>query len=190
MTKQAARTYFLQQRMALTLPQQHALMAAMLGQFEQLPIEGACSMVLSYRSLAKRHEVPVAFFEAALSDRFPEAQICYPAANFDTGSMQAYLDDDATVWQTVRFGIEQPIAGQTIDAERLDLIFVPLLAFDKQGNRVGYGKGFYDQYLATCRPNVITVGFSFFESLPAVLDIQAHDVPLKYCVTPQALYEF
>ena len=189
MTKQAARTHFMEQRNLLTLPQQHGLVAAMMGHFQQMNF-APCQFVLSYRPLADRNEVPIHFFEDMLLDNFPDARLCYPAANFDNGSMQAYENNAALEWETVRFGIEQPRRGDAIAAQTIDVVFVPLLGFDIKGNRLGYGKGFYDRYLGQCSENVISIGFSFFEALPAITDIAPHDVPLKYCVTPQTLYVF
>ena len=55
------------------------------------------------------------------------------------------------------------------------MVFVPLLAFDKAGNRVGYGKGFYDLFLSECRQDVIKVGLSFFEAeeeIPGIFTVE------------------
>jgi 5-formyltetrahydrofolate cyclo-ligase len=65
-----------------------------------------------------------------------------------------------------------------------------MLAFDKQGYRVGYGKGFYDRYLKRCQPDVMKVGFSFFPPVDQIEDINANDVPLSYCITPHQIYAF
>ena len=70
------------------------------------------------------------------------------------------------------------------------MVFVPLLAFDTQGNRVGYGKGFYDTFLTNCKPETIIIGLSFFEAEAAIEDIFESDVPLNYCVTPEKVYKF
>jgi 5-formyltetrahydrofolate cyclo-ligase len=72
----------------------------------------------------------------------------------------------------------------------MDVVFVPLLAFDENGQRVGYGKGFYDRFLNECKEDVITVGLSFFEAENELIEANATDVPLRYCVTPERVYEF
>ena len=72
----------------------------------------------------------------------------------------------------------------------IDLVFVPLLAFDKKGFRVGYGKGFYDKWLAGCRPDCIKVGFSYFEPVESIDDRHEFDVPLNLCITPHNVYVF
>jgi 5-formyltetrahydrofolate cyclo-ligase len=70
------------------------------------------------------------------------------------------------------------------------VVFVPLLAFDKQGNRVGYGKGFYDRFLANCKPETIKIGLSFFEVENEIADVFNNDIELDYCVTPNKIYTF
>jgi 5-formyltetrahydrofolate cyclo-ligase len=55
------------------------------------------------------------------------------------------------------------------------VVFVPLLAFDKKGNRVGYGKGFYDAFLSKCKPETIKIGLSFFEAEETIDDVFEND---------------
>ena len=79
--------------------------------------------------------------------------------------------------------------GIEITPEKLDVIFIPLLGFDKQGNRVGYGKGYYDRFLHQCKPEALKIGLSFFEAETTLIqDTTEHDVPLDVCVTPTQVY--
>ena len=48
--------------------------------------------------------------------------------------------------------------------QQIEVVFVPLVAFDETGNRVGYGKGFYDEFLKNCSKDTIKIGLSFFEA--------------------------
>ncbi|MFZ0597958.1 MAG: 5-formyltetrahydrofolate cyclo-ligase, partial [Flavobacterium sp.] len=72
----------------------------------------------------------------------------------------------------------------------IEVVFVPLLAFDNVGNRVGYGKGFYDKFLAQCKPRTIKIGLSFFEAENQIDDVFESDVKLDYCVTPEKIFRF
>ena len=72
----------------------------------------------------------------------------------------------------------------------IDLVFVPLLGFDEKGNRVGYGKGYYDRFLSTCRDDVVIIGLSFLEAVSEITDTDPWDVPLHYCISPNRVYEF
>ena len=71
----------------------------------------------------------------------------------------------------------------------LDAIIIPLLAFDKFGNRIGYGKGFYDSFLKKCKKNVLKIGVSLFKPEPFIQS-ESHDVKLNYCITPFKTYKF
>ena len=70
------------------------------------------------------------------------------------------------------------------------MVFVPLLAYDKQGNRVGYGKGFYDNFLSKCKPETIKIGLSFFPPEDKIDDVFESDVKLNFCVTDSQIFEF
>ena len=88
------------------------------------------------------------------------------------------------------YGIPEPVNGLEVPVSKIDVVFVPLLAYDKKGNRVGYGKGFYDRFLKKCRPDVIKIGLSFFEPEEQIEDISLDDVKLDFCVTPYGVYGF
>ena len=89
-----------------------------------------------------------------------------------------------------QWGIPEPIAGIRVMEKMIDLVFIPLLTFDKQGHRVGYGKGFYDRFLERCRKDVVKIGLSLFEATEKITDINETDRALDYCVTPVKIYSF
>ncbi|MBD3674740.1 MAG: 5-formyltetrahydrofolate cyclo-ligase [Planctomycetaceae bacterium] len=68
-------------------------------------------------------------------------------------------------------------------AETLDLIFVPGLAFDRRGNRLGQGKGYYDRLLSAVSDECILIGLAFGVQLVEKVPTEAHDVPLDLIVT-------
>jgi 5-formyltetrahydrofolate cyclo-ligase len=69
-------------------------------------------------------------------------------------------------------------------------VFIPLLAFDKSGHRVGYGAGYYDRFLSKCKPDCLKVGLSFFEPVDEISDADEFDVKLNHCVTPSKIWTF
>jgi len=105
-------------------------------------------------------------------------------------TLEHYLLTDSTLFKTNDWGVPEPVDGILIDSKKVDVVFLPLLAYDETGNRLGYGKGFYDQFLKECRPNVIKVGLSVFEAETLISDINKNDVPLDFCVTPEKIYSF
>ena len=101
-----------------------------------------------------------------------------------------YLLTDNTLFKTNTWGVPEPVDGIIVEPKKIDVVFLPLLAFDEKGNRVGYGKGFYDQFLNECRPNVLKIGLSLFEAETLVDDTNSNDVPLDFCITPKKNYSF
>ncbi|NOQ74992.1 MAG: 5-formyltetrahydrofolate cyclo-ligase [Crocinitomix sp.] len=92
--------------------------------------------------------------------------------------------------ETTSWGIPEPTYGETIAPKELDLVLVPLLAIDKKGYRVGYGKGFYDQFLANCTENCQFIGLSYFDPIEKIDDLHEADIPLHFCVTPEGIEAF
>jgi 5-formyltetrahydrofolate cyclo-ligase len=88
-----------------------------------------------------------------------------------------------------RWGIPIPDKVELVSPESIQVVFVPLLAYDRQGNRLGFGKGYYDVFLGGLSPVVLKVGLSFFdpeEAIPA----ETHDVRLDFCVTCSRTWDF
>ena len=83
-----------------------------------------------------------------------------------------------------------PAPDQMIEPEVLDAILIPLLAFDVNGFRVGYGGGYYDRFLSKCRPDAMKIGLSMFDPVGAINDLDPYDVPMNVCITPYNIYKF
>lgn len=119
-----------------------------------------------------------------------DKNIVISKSNFEDFSMTHVLLTDSTKIKKNSYNIPEPIDGFVIASENIDVVFVPLLAFDKIGNRVGYGKGFYDRFLADCKPGTIKIGLSFFKAEKEISYSDENDVILDYCVTPEEIYLF
>ena len=88
------------------------------------------------------------------------------------------------------WGIKEPAGNEDCGLKDFDLIITPLLYADQFGNRVGYGKGFYDRFFSEINPKTVKVGVSFFPPNENIDDISAFDVPLNYLVTPTEVLSF
>ena len=98
--------------------------------------------------------------------------------------------NDETKFGLNEYGIKEPNDGNHFIIENLDIIFIPLLAFDLEGHRVGYGKGYYDRFLKLTNNSTLKIGLSFFDPINKILDIDDNDVKLDYCVTPKQVHKF
>ena len=119
-----------------------------------------------------------------------DKEILISKSNFETREMTHFLLTDNTRIAKNNYNIPEPVDGIEVPTKKIEVVFVPLLAYDKKGNRVGYGKGFYDTFLSECKPDVIKIGLSFFEPEELISDIFEGDVKLDYCVTPQINHRF
>ncbi|QHS58994.1 5-formyltetrahydrofolate cyclo-ligase [Chitinophaga agri] len=123
-------------------------------------------------------------------DAYPALQWVLSRSDMRNASMEHFLWQPDTVLVKNAYGIPEPAGGITLSPAEMDLVFVPMLAFDKKGQRVGYGKGMYDRFLQQCSPAVTTIGLSLFAPVEEIADAGAYDVPLDMVVTPQTIYYF
>lgn len=125
-----------------------------------------------------------------LRHTYPNMRLALSQTDRVAQRMLHFIWDDTTVLKLNHWGIPEPEKGITVSAKEVDAVFVPLLAFDINGNRVGYGKGFYDRFLADCGTGTTKIGLSLFEAEPAIAGLDAFDIPLDYCVTPKRIWDF
>ncbi len=87
-----------------------------------------------------------------------------------------------------QYGIPEPISNKVIYP---DILLVPLVAFDKNLNRLGYGGGFYDRYIKKIKQNkkVVTIGLAYSFQKVKKIPIQKYDIKLDFIMTERNLYE-
>ncbi|ULQ54200.1 5-formyltetrahydrofolate cyclo-ligase [Flavihumibacter fluvii] len=190
MNKPELRKYYHQKRLSITVKERSRLDDLLLIRFQQWEVPDFVQTVLSYWPLSDRGEINTFLFTDFLAFRIPALQLAYPVSDFTNNSMRAIAVDDATDYARNKYGIAEPVDGPEIMPESIDLVIVPLLAFDLAGNRLGYGKGFYDRFLAKCSPDAVKLGLCYFEPLPLLPGKDEYDVPLTACITPEKIYEF
>lgn len=101
--------------------------------------------------------------------------------------METVLVDATTEFDLNMRDIPEPIEAPASTVTDFDIIVVPLLAFDPQLNRIGYGGGFYDRFLKDY-PNTPTVGLAYEQDKVEMIQAEDHDVPLAMIATEKALY--
>ncbi|PKA82804.1 5-formyltetrahydrofolate cyclo-ligase [Ulvibacter sp. MAR_2010_11] len=152
----------------------------------ELPIWDATNYHI-FLSIIGKKEVNTEYLLHILQGK--DKSVVLSKSDFKTGELRHILLQENTAIHISEFGIPEPVTGIEIAPQQLDVVFVPLLAFDTHGNRIGYGKGFYDRFLEQCRPETLVVGLSFFE--PEIsISVENTDIPLHFCVTPKKIYSF
>ena len=121
---------------------------------------------------------------------FSHVRISVPKINVQTIEINNFYFEDRSQLKTNVWGIPEPEYGEPTKTSEIDMVLVPMLIADQYGHRVGYGKGFYDKFLATCKASCIPVGLCFYDPIPRIDDINAHDMPLKFCATPTKVHRF
>jgi 5-formyltetrahydrofolate cyclo-ligase len=139
-----------------------------------------------YLSIEKQKEIDTTHILNILFAKNKEVVVS--KSDFNTGEMLHFLMTENTRFIKNNYGIAEPKDGIEVPVSKLEVVFVPLLAFDKKGNRVGYGKGFYDRFLK--KTNALKIGLSFFEAEDLIEDSEEHDIRLDYCVSPEKIYRF
>ncbi|NLM36684.1 MAG: 5-formyltetrahydrofolate cyclo-ligase [Firmicutes bacterium] len=85
------------------------------------------------------------------------------------------------------YGILEPRTGQWCSPEEIALFFIPGIAFDRQGNRLGHGGGYYDRYLSTVRPEAVKIGLAFQLQIAEALPASPHDIKVDAVLTEQEI---
>ena len=119
-----------------------------------------------------------------------DKEIVISKSDFSSRNMTHFLLTDTTKIKKNEYHIPEPVDGLEVPTSKIEVVLVPLLAYDKTGNRVGYGKGFYDKFLSECKPGTVKIGLSFLEAEEHIADVFENEVKLDYCVTPKEVYKF
>jgi 5-formyltetrahydrofolate cyclo-ligase len=191
MKKKDLRRYYKDMRSQLTPRQVNSLDDLLLIQFQQIPVD-IPSLIMTYAPIEKLNEFNPQLITDYCYFKNPNQQLLYPLMYEveKENEMIAVLVNDDTVFEQNEYGIDEPADGLDVEPSAIDMIIVPLLCFNTQGYRVGYGKGYYDRFLKHCRPDCIKIGFSYFDPVELIEDISEFDVPLDYCITHEKIYEF
>ena len=186
MLKKDLRSKYAQLRLQLTLEDLDNLSLKISNKLLELPIWNNFQLFHIFMSISEKKEIDTSYILTVLQGK--DKDIVIPKMQGDI--LKHYLLTDNTRLVKNKWGVPEPVDGIALTAEQMDVVFVPLLAYDTKGNRVGYGKGFYDSFLKACKPHVIKIGLSLFEPEEIIEDTREEDIPLDYCVTPNNIYAF
>lgn len=139
-----------------------------------------------FMTIEEQKEVNTEYILQILAGK--DKEIVVAKSDFATTEMTHYLLTESTKFKSNEYNIPEPVDGLEVPIAKIDVVFVPLLAFDIKGNRVGYGKGFYDIFLSHCKPETIKIGLSFFDPELLIDDLSQNDIELDYVVTPEKIY--
>jgi 5-formyltetrahydrofolate cyclo-ligase len=147
-------------------------------------------MLHIFLSMTAAGEVDTSFIIRRVRRDHLRTAIVVPRIDRPSGNLESVEFTADTELYVNRWGIREPIGGRIVPPGEVDLVVVPLLCFDLRGHRVGYGKGYYDRFLAKCRPTVRKAGVSFFDPVDEISDIHAGDIALDLVITARRVWTF
>ena len=186
MTKQELRKAALEARTALSAEQVANLSVEIANKLLVLPI-WYYKVYHLFMSIAHQKEVQTDPIITLLQAK--DKVIVVPKMQ-PKGALKHYLLNDETRFELHKFGVPEPIGAEEIEAAQIDVVFVPLVCFDANGNRLGYGKGYYDRFLTQTKPSALYIGLSLLEKTEKEFEPEIHDIRLHYAVTPENVYTF
>jgi 5-formyltetrahydrofolate cyclo-ligase len=188
MTKAEARKEFLNKRQALSESEYHHLNLQLYHQFfAQLDLSFIKCLHI-FLPIEGKREVDTWQIIDRVRREFPHIRISIPKVKDD--EMENIYFEGYHQLKKNKWGILEPEQGVPTPTEKIDMVIVPLLAFDESGHRVGYGKGYYDDFLGDCRFSCERVGVSLFSPIKKIEDVYENDIMLTQCITPLGLLIF
>jgi len=190
MLKAELRRLLLDRRRALT-PAEVARRSLALRQqlFDSFPV-AEWSWLSVFLPIARQHEPDTWLIINEVWARKLPVRLAVPVVQPDGRTLCHVELTPETRLVENHWGIPEPLGAPEVAPTAFDAVLIPLLAFDERGQRVGYGKGFYDQFLARCRPAALRIGVSLEPPGPRIADAWSGDVRLHACLTPERLWRF
>ena len=190
MQKPEIRTLFLERRQSLSPDELHGLSQKIADVFFESIDLAEVRVLHVFLPIQRLREIDSQMILRRLWAGHPNIRTVVPRTNFESGELESVAIDDKTKVEQNHWGISEPVDSAVVDSQLIDIVLVPLLAFDRRGHRVGYGKGFYDRYLKTCRNDCSKVGLSLFAPIEQIEGTNDRDVILDSVVTPNGIYRY
>lgn len=190
MLKAEIRRTFLARRRALSAGEVQRRSAMLTEQFfNSLPVN-EWRWLHVFLPIPQQHEPDTWLLIRRIWAELPTLQLAVPVVQADGQTLRHYHLTSATELVPNKWGIPEPVGATEMLPTAFDAVLMPLLACDHNGHRVGYGKGFYDRFLAQCRPDAQRVGLALEAPITEITDVAPTDQALTACVTPEQVWRF
>jgi 5-formyltetrahydrofolate cyclo-ligase len=191
MKKFELRKYYLSKRKAISAEEMAIKSQQITDLFFQKFDLSTIKNIHTFLPIIKHNEIDTFLIIRYLQQNSPQINIVIPKIIPEKSELENYLFNEKDLIENP-WGILEPSGENSIKIlpEQIDLVIIPLLIFDKNGNRVGYGKGFYDRFLQQCKPETLKIGLCLEEPIEMIEDVNEFDVKMDFCITPNKIYEF
>ena len=188
MNKDELRKVYLKKRLALAESEQIKFSQKICNLFFNSVDLSKIKVLHIYLPIKSKGEPNTWLIIDRIQHEFPEIRLVIPRVN--GAVMENIFFEGPDHLEGTKWGMVEPKDGAHVDPLKIDLVITPLLVIDNQGHRIGYGKGFYDRFLKSCRPDCIKIGVSYFDPEPGIEEKSNHDVLLNACITPKEYLVF
>tara|TARA_X000000950_G_scaffold173845_1_gene211358 strand:- start:1003 stop:1578 length:576 start_codon:yes stop_codon:yes gene_type:complete len=179
------RSHYKKKRLSLTKQEVDHLSQRVCKQLDKLNIWKLKHYHI-FISISKYNELDTSF----IINKLKSEQKIIIVPKISNNELVHFAINDDTKFSLNDYGIKEPNNGNHFIIENLDIIFIPLLAFDIEGHRVGYGKGYYDRFLKLTNSSSLKIGLSLFDPINKIQDIDNNDIKLDFCITPTQVHKF
>ncbi len=180
MNKSTLRKKYLDQRLALSDKEYKQLNQRIVDVFFESIDLTEIKHLHIFLPITKLKEVDTWSIINRIQQECPHIKLVIPKVVGD--HLEHYLYEGKEQLATSKWGIPEPETGQVISPSQIDMVLVPLVIADQQGNRIGYGKGYYDRFLLQCQPSTRKIGLSLLPLSEESIDSEQTDVRLDECV--------
>ena len=191
MIKSQLRKYYLSKRKAISAEEivikSRQITDLFFQNFDLLKVEN----IHIFLPIIKHNEINTWLIIRRLQHKFSKIVILIPKIIPEIFGIENFPFDEKKLVEN-KWGILEPSRENQdkIEPKEIDLVIIPLLIFDKNGNRVGYGKGFYDRFLQQCNPKTLKIGMCLEEPIEMIEDVNEFDIKMDFCITPIKIYKF
>ena len=114
-------------------------------------------------------------------------KVVVPITDIESGTLSLSYINSMDDMGKGAYGILEPKTVQTADENNIDVILVPGLAFDRNGGRMGFGKGYYDRLLENNK--AVKIGLCYDFQILGKIPTESHDVPMNFVITEKEILE-
>ena len=186
MLKAELRKEYMQKRKALSTDEAFLLSEKILANFLAYFKPERGQKVHVFMPIKKLKEIDAGIF----IDAFLKADIRVFVPKVVEDTLISVEINKDTVFETSSWGISEPVSNEDSQELYFDYVITPLLYCDHKGNRIGYGKGFYDTFFQSISDASKKIGVNYFSPDEAIDDVWENDIPLDYLVTPSEVLSF
>lgn len=184
-SKEKLREALLEQRESIPEPQYYGASADIVERLKEVAEYQNATTVHCYVSMNKRREVETRELIREMLDK--DKDVIVPITNVEDGTLKNVRLHSFDELEENQWGVLEPANGEEVSGDKFDLVIVPMVGGDEQGNRIGYGKGFYDRFLQDV--GCIKIGLLFEDNVVKEIPTEKFDIPMDKIVTENRIID-